>query len=401
MQSHVHYFNVDFDLKLAEREPSPLRRATAEATMYALVMGNPHDRVILDSYPDRAYGEYLRSHGIDPPLPVGNRDRLSRCTPAPWGWNEEAVARFRALGISPHHPPLDVVRRVNARDFCFSIATRRTMGVPGGRMFTDERHLRDHLRRDGSFPCVVKPMHGNSGIGFLVVHSVNDLPDRNDLRNAPRPTGTVIVEPWLDRMIDMSTGFTLMKDGGMRGLSHHRTFNSANGVFYGIDLTPGDDSLAPWREQLDNAAREAAGALHREGYFGHVGIDSFVFKSRHGGSELAAMVEINARQTMSTLARCLRERLAPGRHCRFLLVPSGRYRTIESYDHLRSALKESAFRPAERKGIFTWTPLRFHYNSAVHPPRRLGFFIAADNADDIGHYESHLRATLGKPGNES
>ena len=124
--------------------------------------------------------------------------------------------------------------------------------------------------------------------------------------------GALLVEPWLERTLDL--GVTARLDAGRVTASPpHTLLCDARGAFLGIDLA--EPPLArEHRAQLDAFVAAAGDALATTGYAGPFTVDAFV----HPGGLHAC--EINARHTFGHVARALGARVLgfgpppPGAH---------------------------------------------------------------------------------------
>ena len=137
--------------------------------------------------------------------------------------------------------------------------------------------------------------------------------------------GGLIVEPWLERIVDFSSLYEIgMEDGSSEAVAKWagmtRMENDAAGKFLGTIVN------AKWGSDLDSDLREF---LFRErevtqfyrrtlpkilpevlpGYIGPVGVDAMVFRNSDGGYGLRHIVELNVRMTMGRVALELYKKL--------------------------------------------------------------------------------------------
>jgi uncharacterized ferritin-like protein (DUF455 family) len=151
----------------------------------------------------------------------------------------------------------------------------------------------------------------------------------------------IIVEPWLDRELDMSLQIHVSTDGGVEILGWNRFFTTANGQYLGHWLGAFHRNLteplrrwlyAPSRPKglvpiLDEICRFVGEALSKEGYSGPAGIDMLLSRCQETW-RLRPIVEINPRQTMGQIA------LAAGRYVRnndavFMLVSNSEFNQLK------------------------------------------------------------------------
>jgi hypothetical protein len=382
---------VDFDTDLASVRSCRQQQSCIEARFYYFVCGRPDDRIILDAAPDQAYAPYLFDHGIAVPRQYSESETISDHTAFPWGWSASAVDRFVRCGVKMHHPALEIVRAVNSRLFCSRIAERHGLGVDGAQICASASEARTRIRASRTFPLVVKPEHGNAGIGFIHLLSADQAKDDRIDRLYARPGAAAVVEPWVSREGDLSSRFQLDSAGDTAAVTHHRTLNNRGGIYFGNLMGPTDSLVATWRDRLDAGVRTVSRELHAAGYFGPAGLDWVVYRDAATGRENCALVDINARQPMSFVADCLRRNLAPGRHCLFLFAPRRNHPDLTDYASWYRACAGKAFDAERKTGIFLFTPLSYTVAGIVYRPLRHGFFIAGESSEAVLACDLHLR----------
>ena len=159
----------------------------------------------------------------------------------------------------------------------------------------------------------LKPRFGSSGRGRLTARG--DL--RDLLPGLPRlaERGGAILEPWLDRVRDLSAQCWVEATGQVRLLGTLELLVSPAGVYRGhrgsVDNKGRVTSLCAEDEPLREAAAEIAVAAAAEGFSGPCSIDAFVYRWPGGEPRLRPVVEFNARFTMGTVAIGLLRRLLP------------------------------------------------------------------------------------------
>lgn len=251
--------------------------------------------------------------------------------------NTPRAARFAAaqglplLGASP-----DVVAVVHDKAFCVDVV-RRHRFLPGHVdacvHVVDAADLgdtdRDHerLRALAVLPAgasdlphrgfTAKPRRGSSGRG------------RVDLRNAAavrgslarlREAGGVVVEPWLQRTVDLAAAWRVDDDGRAVLLGTSRADVSGAGVWRGCDVVMDEHGVARADDALEGElvahSRVVVEAAADRGYRGPCGVDAFGFVDVDSVVRLR-VVELNARFTGGLLAVVLAAGRAPGSRWRF------------------------------------------------------------------------------------
>jgi len=150
---------------------------------------------------------------------------------------------------------------------------------------------------------------------------------RGWLRGQLRDAGAIVVEPWLDRVLDLSGQYEVEADGTIRLVGITRFLTDERGHFQGVfvsnmvgDLDPqlrrflyGDGRDTHRLQRL--FARLGDLLLQRlpRDYRGPIGIDTFVYRDADGILHLKPVVEVNPRFTMGRVGCALRKRVLTSR----------------------------------------------------------------------------------------
>ena len=391
-------FNGTFDLDLGGFSTAKVQPAVDEMACLFGLLGTNEDRQLLAVQLPEYYPIYLRGLGLPFATPYHESGQTG-FSAFPWGWTEEAVATFRTVGAFAQPPSLKAVRTVNCRKFVHERLVKSGCGVPQSRFCISAEECAAFIQEGNGRPYVVKPAFGSAGFGFIRTSSTDlTTSQRNSVSKYIHQTGEgVSAEPWLNRTGDLSTSGFITPSGELRDITIHRTLNNRAGAFFAVLLCRDDPLLKPWREQLVETAKNAAAAAVDAGYFGPVGLDSFLWNDG-SRTHLAPVIEINARHTMSTIARAVRDRLAPKSFCIFRFISRKRHRLPESYHALDERLGTLAYNPKSKKGILLLSPLRVcHADGRWKQPSRSAFFISAENEKSALAWDSALRDLLVQP----
>ncbi|NRA07726.1 MAG: hypothetical protein HRU02_06155 [Myxococcales bacterium] len=162
----------------------------------------------------------------------------------------------------------------------------------------------------------LKPRLSTSGRGR--VSGDRELLADNALESAlPRlaAQGGAILEPWLDRVQDLSLQLYVAPGGEITLVSSLELRVGASGVYRGhlghFDARGRITSGSRFETQLLETGLFLARAAHEQGFHGPCGVDAFSFRGPDGLA-FHACVELNARFTMGTLAAGLLRRALPG-----------------------------------------------------------------------------------------
>ncbi|MCP5534301.1 MAG: DUF455 family protein, partial [Akkermansiaceae bacterium] len=270
----------------------------------------------------------------------------------PWAWSPDAsetLERF-AGDVAPgmEHPWREPLP---ARWFSKEIGLRLEellgvvpeTGVLLGDAAAVEAAIARHLE---SGQVLLKAPFACAGRGHLRVNH-ESIPEktRGWIDNTLAAHGAIVVEPWLDRVLDFSALYEAKSDG-VAHLGFTVMENDAAGRFTGIRVGPKWGNLLPepiaaflFREArvLDLYQNDipplAAGLL--PGYRGPFCIDAMVHRRADGSMALKPVVELNVRFTMGRLAwEWMRNGGGDAGHLRILRKPT---MTREEIDALAAA----------------------------------------------------------------
>ncbi|MEE8581061.1 MAG: hypothetical protein V3T33_05665 [Myxococcota bacterium] len=178
----------------------------------------------------------------------------------------------------------------------------------------------------------LKPRFGSSGRGRVAgAHGRADVPEVRGALARLADRGGALLEPWLDRSVDLSAQLHVSESGEIRMLGTLELITSASGLPLGhrggIDSKGRVNSENIRDEAMREAAVVLARAAHAEGFHGPCGVDGFAYRGPDGRSELRPVVEFNARFTLGIIALGLLRRgrgtlnsrlgLEPGIQCYF------------------------------------------------------------------------------------
>ncbi|RKX34305.1 MAG: DUF455 domain-containing protein [Verrucomicrobia bacterium] len=191
------------------------------------------------------------------------------------------------------------------------------------------------LRGRGRQRLVVKQVFGLAGQSALRLWEPGLLEtQRRWMRDALESGLSLVIEPWLDRVIDFSIQMEADPET-LRICGYTGLVNDHRGQFEGNWATatharrlPAQvtDRLRPQVGDTDRIYqlfeevwRELGLELRKRGYQGPVGVDAFVYRTPQGMMRLKPVVEINPRFTMGRLTVELMKQVSPGRNGFFRL----------------------------------------------------------------------------------
>lgn len=291
--------------------------------------------------------EYGAGGLVDSPLVERKVNALK-----PWGWSPDSaeflaplVAGLPSNGIGPRWSA--EVRSLYAKSWSAArlreflaeqevdfLGGTEVVGVACG---TVEQVLSavEKFRVAGFDPLVIKAIYGSSGRDQLHNRGgqFNDG-QRGWLQKILKQQGQVVVEPWLDKVADLSLHFDVDATGNVQVSGWTRFLTDDRGQYRwtfvgqiaaGLDLEAtkflyGDGRDARRLPRLgEQLAKFLAGPLAAAGYCGPVGVDALVYRA---GNELKLkpIVEINPRTTMGRVALGLQQMVNSARTAIWLVL---------------------------------------------------------------------------------
>lgn len=234
----------------------------------------------------------------------------------PWGPNPEVVvpADVDVLGPKPLWKP-------EWRELSSKTATARRfaeLDMPGlvadrGTVWTQEEDA-------PAGAWVIKAPFSASGTQRIRGSGPLSDPHRTWLRRQLERHGEVLVQPWYDRVLDLSVHVTVGEDVRVDGISRFET--APNGAYAGAWLgrwtrglpadiqreIHGGGTSEPVEPVLLAAARSAGEWAHSLGYCGALSIDAAVVR-QDGHLAVHPWLETNARNTLGRVAMALSNRI--------------------------------------------------------------------------------------------
>jgi hypothetical protein len=179
----------------------------------------------------------------------------------------------------------------------------------------------------------VKSDLGTSGRGIERLVGPATPAQRRAIERRLRRDGCVIVEPWVDRVCDLSFRFTRAGDGTVGLDDIGRFLTDERGQYRGAVLgraTTGLPSevrrfvaeLGP--QGLDDVAQRVADGLAADpayaGIEGPLGVDAMIYRQPTGRLALRPVVEVNPRHNMGHVAWRIGQCVAPGRAAVWMII---------------------------------------------------------------------------------
>ena len=276
---------------------------------------------------------YLRGSGLQLPEVLGS-DRMDNRKLGglrPWAWSPDAVDTLR-----PHAGVVSKKVKWQWRnDYPLQwlskevgLRLERELGVSDKRIVMC-RDTESALAMAADDVFLFKAAYSCAGRG----HRRSDQ-NPNGLQQWLKKTiaahGSVLAEPWLDRVVDFSALYEV-RDGEVDLVGMTRIENDTAGRFRGIRVAPKwskllEKEVAEFLFSKERCMQWYQGKIPRAiarllpGYSGPVGVDAMVYRRSDGTLALRHVVEMNVRMTMGRVALELQRKLAPSGWGRFRIM---------------------------------------------------------------------------------
>ncbi|MCF7806130.1 MAG: ATP-grasp domain-containing protein [Simkaniaceae bacterium] len=201
-----------------------------------------------------------------------------------WGYSPLIAEWAHQKGYVYHMPSYDLVKLASSKKFSFLNSPQ----LPGSKLISST----DDLDFD-QYPVVLKSEYGFAGRGLKIYHAPPDPKDPFIQRELTMGR-CLIAEPWVQTHLNFSTQYYLSPTS-IEKLTSCIIENDAKGAY--LSTYTGVDHLLRQYTEHYIEAEKLLKKLQTMGYFGHVGVDAFIWDKG-----LHPIVEINPRKTMSYVA---------------------------------------------------------------------------------------------------
>ncbi|MCL6103347.1 MAG: hypothetical protein M1292_12830 [Bacteroidetes bacterium] len=348
MLQDTYFFNPTCEPAIANGSPyytAPARLRKLEADLGYLPgwLGEEKDLVLVQGTVDPGFELKMKKLGFKLPEFIKLDQALSDAAwiaqPKgrlnPWGWSPALYQLFKNVLPSyqvgfqqsavanwlPDHKNLysrstgiGLLDQMLGQDAADWLPGRRELPV----VCTTLVHIYDEINKHKK--AVVKSPWSSSGRGLLLFPNV-DTKKKNDevLSGMLNQQGFVTVEPWLDKVMDLSYQFfSLAGTISYRGRTIFETDQKGRYIRnFLTDKTGATDEVSSFLEAHDaEVVSRLLGALLQSGYAtlyeGWIGVDALIYRSDEGILKFHPLIEINGRFTMGAIALKIKEYLAAG-----------------------------------------------------------------------------------------
>lgn len=358
MANDLYIFHPTCELAVANGSPyymAPAKLREFEANLASLMafLADCNDFVVVRDAVSTEFIQYLNVAGFSPPLFIkdnllGNIDYTNNFPGGihrilPWGWSPVMHHLFSGLikianpliaskysewknihkELFGRHSSLQILRQIVSDD-------SEGWMVQSSELALIVKRLDDIvLMQEPGGQLVVKSPWSSSGRGLQVLRE-NELNMTNIqvISGVLREQGFVLVEPWHNKLADISfqffsnekneieflgiTSFTTDKAGRFTSQNlHELSFDLSNEVKVFFNRHK-ESIVGKIRSKLSESS-------YATEYYGWLGVDTLIYRNVNGELVWHPCIEINCRFTMGAIALRLRRHLAEGSQAKFFI----------------------------------------------------------------------------------
>ena len=341
----VYIFNASNDVALAVNSPSftppaILKKLEDDLAVIPMLFARAGDIVVVEQIPDDDYIAYVKDLGFNIPTFICKKDFFNNSyfnhnsfnTIKPWGWSLSIHRQFKDVktrttdsfkkSVNASYDPIlrelsgrktanNVLQGILAHEFPFCV------GFTSLPVEVDDINDVDRLFAKWT-RVVVKEPWSSSGRGvYILTGSSIDSYARKNIESAIKKQGYVMVEPWFNRIVDLSFLYSISPDGvNFLGESVFLTKNGGQyeGSYIHYNKIDKDTSLflsSVLSSDFINVLAEGLRSVGFSRYYeGWIGVDAMIVNS-NGLMLLHPCLEVNCRYTMGHVAYVLKCRVDP------------------------------------------------------------------------------------------
>lgn len=300
--------NFDFEEQLRghAQRPAKLERLILEMASCWLAVADADDRIWCPGQLSEEFLCSLSQWGLPASIFVRDAAHIPHGMEfVPWGWSESAIEFGTQHGLVVDHPPLEVVRLANSREYSASLEA--STAQPGSlatlcRSIEAVRACIDSLPR--STKWVVKANWSHAARERILGQGRELTPAALAWINQRISRDSVVCwESWLSREAEIGIQWHITPGKPPQLIAVTELLVDPRGQYAGTRAFDEVDALPDWVTQAVEATRPTIVDLAQRSYFGPVGIDAMrYFDPESHTSRIRPFQDINARWTMGRLA---------------------------------------------------------------------------------------------------
>lgn len=345
----IHWYNPNAECYVASAacgtifQPNKMERAIEEdLELLSLAWCRRDDISLIRQHPGKEHLAYLKKAGFELPeiLEIGKLENRERKLGGlrPWAWSPDSSAILEPFaGFISDKLAWQWREPLPALWFSKEIGVQLSekLGVSDGVgvFCKDEESARKAIAKH--LKCgdvLIKAAHACAGRGHKRVKQSESADSYLAwLKNTLKAHGGVVVEPWLDRVLDFSSLYEMKVGGEIEFIGMTEMENDASGRYlgtivpqkWGTNLQPEIVEFLFRDAKMNQWYRETIPAMLSNlltGYVGPLGIDAMVYRQNDGSLALKHVVELNVRMSMGRVAKELQKKYAPAKSGRFRIL---------------------------------------------------------------------------------
>ena len=328
----LHIFNPEHDIALASglanfTAPHAGRQLRHDLGFLPALWAEDGDVVLVDdvNVAERAWQKCRHHlHGAKTPVFAESIHQYGGKVDGvdPWGWDAALRRRLHRNGLGerllPDSEHLNGIRRLSHRHTAAQLLPLLRMDGTVGEAFECDTVEAARQLVQSQEMAVMKAPWSSSGRGLRFVNG--SMTEQTDawLRHLLERQGTVMVEPYYNKVKDFGMEFTAQTDGTVsyEGLS---LFHTKNGAYTGNILATENTKRQmlsrylplPLLDKVRNGICQQLPGIFEGRYVGPFGVDMMVTATKDSSCLLHPCVEINLRRTMGHVALTLARLVNP------------------------------------------------------------------------------------------
>lgn len=345
----IYLFNPTCEYAVANSRTSwqpnlLLQKMEEDLGALPLFFSRPHDVVLVKKLPPEKYIEQLENIGIKAPRFFRTKDittdksflNAPKGRLLPWGWSPAAHQLLKPLKLScsmefnssPVAEWKPEYREIYSKKFALGVLKQVLQMLPQEKVLppqlipeicTTQNEMKEMIDRWDRL--MVKAPWSSSGRGLQRITKTPVAPKVwEKLLGIVNEQGYAIVEPYLDKVLDMAFQFSLL-NGKIQYKGISRFFTDEKGQYQGNHLNGWPVSVDPltvaFAESMTDLlvpalVEKVENSLLAKYYEGNFGTDTLIFRNAQGRLRINPCLEINVRQNMGLLSLELEKLLVPG-----------------------------------------------------------------------------------------
>jgi len=343
----IYIFNPTCELAIANDSvsympPTLLRQFEKDLAYILLWIAKPNDIVVAEQTPSALFQNTLTNNDIQTPRFQSLKELQNQSQNIneikPWGWSRVLHHSIKQIKHQCNtaflQSPNTSWQQNNQRSFSRLISTKLIQNliptiennplfsIPHNPIVINTLPEVHEALEVFNGKAVFKTIWSSSGRGILMVDiNSHRLLDEVWFKSGLKQQGTLIAEPLLDKLIDLSFHFNLEASGALTYLGHTIFKTDHQGKFKGCYLEAQPEELFNQSDcaQLQDAIQLAPATLQKalrelsihQYYSGPIGIDTIWHKTAQDTFALHPAIEVNQRRTMGLVNLFLRNHFHP------------------------------------------------------------------------------------------